>query len=131
MPNTQESLQKIKNRGYKILAVSPEKNAVMLPDYQIKSPIALVFGTEKEGVSDEFLDFADETLAIPMYGFTESFNVSVAAAICMYDFKQKLLKSDIDYFLKDEKLLRTKIRWAVNSIRSGQEILDKYLLEQC
>ena len=60
----------------------------MLPDYQIKSPIALVFGTEKEGVSDEFLDFADETLAIPMYGFTESFNVSVAAAICMYDFKK-------------------------------------------
>ena len=48
---------------------------------------------------------------------------------CMYDFKQKLLKSDIDYFLKDEKLLRTKIRWAVNSIRSGQEILDKYMNE--
>ena len=47
----------------------------------------------------------------------------------MYDFKQKLLKSDIDYFLKDEKLLRTKIRWAVNSIRSGQEILDKYMNE--
>ena len=112
MPNTLESLQKIKNQGYKILAVSPEKNAVMLPDYQIQSPIALVFGTEKEGVSDEFLDFADETLAIPMYGFTE-----------------KLLKSDIDYFLKDEKLLRTKIRWAVNSIRSGQEILDKYMNE--
>ena len=129
MPNTLESLQKIKNQGYKILAVSPEKNAVMLPDYQIQSPIALVFGTEKEGVSDEFLHFADETLAIPMYGFTESFNVSVAAAICMYDFKQKLLKSDIDYFLKDEKLLRTKIRWAVNSIRSGQEILDKYMNE--
>ena len=129
MPNTLESLQKIKNQGYKILAVSPEKNAVMLPDYQIQSPIALVFGTEKEGVSDEFLDFADETLAIPMYGFTESFNVSVAAAICMYDFKQKLLKSDIDYFLKDEKLLRTKIRWAVNSIRSGQEILNKYMNE--
>ena len=124
-----ESLQKIKKQGYKILAVSPEKNAVMLPDYQIQSPIALVFGTEKEGVSDEFLDFADETLAIPMYGFTESFNVSVAAAICMYDFKQKLLKSNIDYFLKDEKLLRTKIRWAVNSIRSGQEILDKYMNE--
>ena len=129
MPNTLESLQEIKNQGYKILAVSPEKNAVMLPDYQIQSPIALVFGTEKEGVSDEFLHFADETLAIPMYGFTESFNVSVAAAICMYDFKQKLLKSDIDYFLKDEKLLRTKIRWAVNSIRSGQEILDKYMNE--
>ncbi len=130
LPNTIESLQEIKYRGYKILAVSPEKNATMLPDYHIKEPIALVFGTEKEGVSDEFLEFADETLAIPMYGFTESFNVSVAAAICMYEFKQKLLKSDLDYFLKDENLLKTKIRWAVNSIRSGQYILDKYLAEK-
>ena len=99
----------------------------MLPDYEIKSPVALVFGTEKEGVSEGILDFADNTLAIPMYGFTESFNVSVAAAICMYELKQKLLKSDINYCLSGEKLLRTQIRWAVNSIRSGDEILERYL----
>lgn len=127
MPHHLDSLKKIKNQGYKILAISPEKEAVMLPDYEIKSPMALVFGTEKEGVSEEILDFADETLAIPMYGFTESFNVSVAAAICMYESKQKLLKSDIDYYLSGEKLLRTQIRWAVNSIRSGEEILQRYL----
>jgi len=61
-----------------------------------------------------------------MYGFTESFNVSVAAAICMYELKQRLLKSDINYYLSGEKLLRTQIRWAVNSIRSGDEILQRY-----
>ena len=100
---------------------------MMLPDYEIKSPVALVFGTEKKGISEEILDFADNTLAIPMYGFTESFNVSVAAAICMYELKQKLLKSDINYCLSGEKLLRTQIRWVVNSIRSGDEILQRYL----
>ena len=63
-----------------------------------------------EGVSDEILDFADETLAIPMFGFTKSFNVSVAA-ICMYELKQKLMKSGIDYKLSDQKLLEMKIRW--------------------
>ncbi|MEY8761571.1 TrmH family RNA methyltransferase [Chryseobacterium tongliaoense] len=127
MPKNISSLQEIKNRGYKILAVSPEKNAVMLPDYQITEPIALVFGTELEGVSEEVLDFADETLAIPMYGFTKSFNVSVAAGICMYELKQKLLRSDIDYQLSEEKLIRMKIRWAVNSMRSGQQIFEKYI----
>lgn len=127
MPNNLDSLREIKNRGYKILAVSPEKNATMLPDYEIKEPIALVFGTELEGVSDEVLDFADETLAIPMYGFTKSFNVSVAAAICMYELKQKLMKSGIDYKLSDEKLLEMKIRWTVNSIRSGEELLERFL----
>ena len=127
MPNNLDSLKEIKNRGYKILAVSPENNATMLPDYEVKKPIALVFGTELEGVSDEILEFADETLAIPMYGFTKSFNVSVAAAICMYELKQKLMKSGIDYKLSEEKLLEMKIRWTVNSIRSGEELLERFL----
>ena len=38
----------------------------MLPDYEIKSPVALVFGTEKEGISEGILDFSDNTLAIPI-----------------------------------------------------------------
>lgn len=126
MPRGLDSLQKIKEKGYQILAVSPEKNATSLPDFVVKQPIALVFGTELEGITDEILDFADETLAIPMYGFTKSFNVSVAAAICMYELKQKLIQSDISYFLNEEKLLQLKIRWAVNSIRSGKEILNNY-----
>jgi len=129
MPRTIESLQNIKNRGYKIVAVSAENNAKMLPDYKIEEPLALVFGTEWEGTTDELLEFADETLAIPMFGFTRSFNVSVAAAICMYELKQKLLKSDIDYKLSEEKLLQMKIRWAKNSIPSGDMILEKYQRE--
>ena len=127
MPNNLDSLKKIKSRGYRILAVSPEKNATMLPDYEVKEPIALVFGTELEGVSDEILDFADETLAIPMFGFTKSFNVSVAAAICMYELKQKLMKSGIEYQLSDQKLLELKIRWAKNSIKSSEQILERFL----
>lgn len=130
MPRNLDSLQKIRDRGYKIVAVSLEEDAKMLPDYEITEPMALVFGTEKEGVSREILDFADETLAIPMHGFTRSFNVSVAASICLYDLKQKLIKSGIDYKLSEEKLLKMKIRWAVNSIRSGEQILEKYLRDR-
>ncbi|WP_294219578.1 RNA methyltransferase [uncultured Chryseobacterium sp.] len=127
LPRNIASLQEIKNRGYKIVAVSLENNAKMLPEYEVTEPMALVFGTEMEGVSQEILDFADETMAIPMYGFTRSFNVSVAASICMYELKQKLMKSGIDYKLSEEKRLKMKIRWAVNSIRSGEEILNHYL----
>lgn len=122
-----ESLKEIRQRGYKIVAVSPEKNATLLPNFRIDEPIALTFGTEWEGISEEILDFADETLMIPMYGFTQSFNVSVAAAICFYELKQKLLRAQTPHLLNDEKRLRLKIRWAVNSIRSGGEILERYL----
>nr|WP_314494227.1 RNA methyltransferase [uncultured Chryseobacterium sp.] len=129
LPRHMNSFQKIRDQGYKIVAVSLENNAKMLPEYDITEPIALVFGTEMDGVSQEILDFADETLAIPMYGFTRSFNVSVAASICMYELKQKLMRSDIDYKLNEEKLLKMKIRWAVNSIKSGEQILARYVRE--
>ena len=129
LPHNLDSLREIKNRGYKILAVSPENNATMLSDYDLKEPVALVFGTEAAGVSKEILDFADETLAIPMYGFTQSFNVSVAAAICVYELRQKLLRSILDYKLSAEKLWEMKVRWAMNSIKSGEQILAKYLRE--
>ena len=129
LPHNLDSLREIKNRGYKILAVSPENNATMLSDYDLKEPVALVFGTEAAGVSEEILDFANETLAIPMYGFTQSFNVSVAAAICVYELKQKLLRSNLDYKLSEEKLWEMKVRWAMNSIKSGEQILAKYLRE--
>lgn len=129
IPHNINSLMDIKNRGYKIVAVSPENNATFLPDFEITEPVALVFGTEKEGVTPEILDFAEETLAIPMYGFTRSFNVSVAAAICVYELKQKLLNSKINYQLSEEKRWEMKVRWAVNSLQSGEQILAKYLKE--
>lgn len=127
LPHNLESLKEIKNSGYKIVAVSPENNATKLSDFNISEPVALVFGTEKEGVSAKILDFADETLAIPMYGFTKSFNVSVAAAICVYDLRQKLESSEINFKLSEEKLWEMKVRWVVNSIKSGEQILEQYL----
>jgi tRNA (guanosine-2'-O-)-methyltransferase len=130
MPHTLDSLKEIKKSGYKILAVSPEHNATMLPDYNLTEPVALVFGTEKEGVTDEILNFADETLAVPMYGFTKSFNVSVAAAICFYELRQKLIKSAMDYKLTGDKLWELKVRWAKNSIPRGEEVLKSYLKGQ-
>ena len=127
MPAIIESVQELKQRGYKIVAVSPEKNATMLPDYNIAEPVALIFGTEWRGVTEEILEFSDETLAIPMYGLTKSFNVSVAAAICMFELKQKLINSQVNYKLNEEKRLQLMIRWTINSIRSGEEIYADYL----
>lgn len=130
LPSTKESLQQIKNRGYEIVAVSLENNATKLPDFKIKGPLALAFGTEWKGVSNGLLDIADRTLEIPMYGLTQSFNVSVAAGIAMYSLKQQLLTENIDHFLSEEKKWDLMVRWAVNSIPSGKAILDQYLTRE-
>lgn len=130
MPHALESLETIRSRGYKVVAVSPEKNATSLPEFTLDQAVALIFGTEWKGVSADFLDFVDETVAIPMYGFTQSFNVSVAAAICMYELKQKLISSGIDYLLSPAEQLNLKIKWAANSIPDGVRILEKFLAKR-
>lgn len=120
-----EALFDLRDQGYQILGVSPGKEAISLPDFIPERPVALIFGTEKKGLSDELLEVADAKLCIPMYGFTESYNVSVAAAICLYDLKQKLLSRP--HFLEGEDLLKLQIRWAVRSARSGEEVLRYYI----
>lgn len=124
-----ESFERIKKNGYRLVAVTPEREATLLPDFNPQVPTALIFGTEWAGVSEQITELADETLAIPMYGFTRSFNVSVAAAICMYDLKQKLERGNLNYKLNETDRLKLQIQWAVSSIRSGEEIFEKYRRE--
>jgi len=88
--NTDTCFKNLKDKGYKIIAAHPHHDDVDLFDMDISQPTALVFGTEKEGISDYVKENADGFMKIPMYGFTESFNVSVAAALTLNHLKQKL-----------------------------------------
>ena len=91
--NTLDCIQSLKNKGYRIVATSPHNSQTDLINYDLsKGKTALVFGTEVEGLSDVVLKNADEHLHIPMYGFTESFNLSVSAAICLYEMRMKMKK---------------------------------------
>jgi tRNA (guanosine-2'-O-)-methyltransferase len=68
----------------------------------------LVFGNEKEGVSEKALEFCDGTFRIPMWGFVESFNVSVAAAISLYISarrRRELLGREGDLSSREEEAL--------------------------
>ena len=77
---TLDCLSKLKTRGYKIIATSPYATESIF-DIDISEPMAFVFGTEREGISDVVKENADSFVQIPMYGFTESFNISVSAYI--------------------------------------------------
>ena len=88
--NTASCLQQLKNQGYRIVATTPHKNDKTLSELDVTKPFALVFGTEIDGVTDTVFDMADEFVKIPMYGFTESFNISVSAALCMYELTTRI-----------------------------------------
>jgi tRNA (guanosine-2'-O-)-methyltransferase len=82
--STTECVQALKDRGYKICVTHLEA-AKPLREIDFTVPTALVFGNEQKGVSEEMVELADERCIIPMLGFVESFNISVAAALSLYE----------------------------------------------
>ncbi|MGB5662417.1 TrmH family RNA methyltransferase, partial [Eudoraea sp.] len=80
----------LRGDGYKIIATTPNNNSTLLEDFKLEDKVALFFGTEKEGLSPEVLDQADGYLKIPMCGFSESLNISVSAAIILYNLTLQL-----------------------------------------
>lgn len=70
--------------GYQILALEQSTSSVNLRDFNLTQPALLILGEEVHGIPSELLQTADTTLEIPMYGQKESFNVSVATGICLY-----------------------------------------------
>ena len=125
--NTQDCIDAIKSQGYQIVATTPHTDDVLLPDFDISKKSAFFFGTEKEGLSDLVMDQADEYVRIPMYGFTESYNISVSAALVLHDVVTRLKKSEVAWQLSEEEILEKKLDWAVKSIRSGEQILKQLL----
>lgn len=78
---TRMAVDHLKSRGYKILATHLDAFAKPLGEIDLTQPIAIVFGNEKDGISPEMQELADEKVILPMRGFVQSYNISVAAAI--------------------------------------------------
>jgi len=106
----------LKKDGFKVLVSSITDSSKSIYDFDLTKKTAIVFGNEHRGVSKEAEEIADEKFIIPMFGMVQSLNVSVAAAICLYEAsRQRSLKGmyDKSEFSKDE--LEMKINeWTLN-----------------
>lgn len=81
--STQSAVQVLRDQGVKIYATHLEAS-VPITEIDFTKPTAIVLGNEKDGVSPEMLEAADGRVIIPMQGFSQSFNISVAAALIFY-----------------------------------------------
>lgn len=125
--NTVSAIQSLKRKGYRIVATTPGQNQVSLRDFSIEAgKSAFVFGTELTGLTKEAMELADEFLTIPMFGFTESFNISVAAAIILYELRGRLDCSEIDWHLSEEETLDLNLKWLRYSIKKSGLIEEDY-----
>lgn len=114
-------LTSLKESGYKIVATSPHANKT-INEIEINRPIALVFGTERDGISENIVSQADELVKIPMYGFTESFNISVSVALILSQLRNRLEALDLQWKLTELEQTKLKIQWCAVIIRNGKEV---------
>jgi tRNA (guanosine-2'-O-)-methyltransferase len=124
--NTKDCLTRLKNEGYQIIATSPHNNTCTLHDLDISKKSAFIFGVEKSGVSEQVLINSDEILTIPMVGFTESLNISVAAAIILENLTNKLRNSNYQWRLSEKEQEIIYANWLEKSIKNVDEIKNRF-----
>ena len=125
---TTTCIQTLKYRGYKIAATTPHTNAYTINDVPIDQPVAFLFGTEQTGLSEKALDLADYYVKIPMVGFTESFNISVSAALTINTVRTRLESQEyLNWKLSKDEQTRLKIEWCKRIIKNPDDVVKDFL----
>lgn len=125
--NTLAAIKKLKAEGYRIVATTPHTDDIELYDFDVtKGKAAIVFGTELTGISEIVKQEADEFVKIPMYGFTESFNISVSAALMLQHLSHQIRVTDVDWKLSDSERELIKFDWLKSSIKRSDAIVEEY-----
>ena len=95
--STSEAINDLKNSGYAVYAVEQIEGSIKLNDINLNEDeqIALVFGNEINGVSDEILPLCDKAIEIPQIGTKHSLNMAVSAGIVLWEFFKKYQKKGL------------------------------------
>ena len=111
-----DCIASLKQDGYKIFVSSINPYSKIIYDLDLTQKAALVFGNEHRGVSKEAEEIADEKFIVPMYGMVQSLNVSVAAAVVLYEaLRQRKIKGMYDKSEYSEDELEMRIKdWTLN-----------------
>lgn len=126
--NTIDAINSLKKKGYRIVATTPHTNDVPLADLNVeKGKIAVLFGTEMHGLTKQALEHSDEFLRIPMFGFTESFNISVSAALVMHNLVMRVREQNAHWKLTEPEAQELLLSWLKKSIKSSKQLEEKFM----
>lgn len=117
---------KLREKGFRIMATTPHTDDMLIDEIPLDQPVALVFGNEGRGISDTVRALADGFVKIPMYGFTESFNISVSAALSLYAVTEKLRNTNINWQLSEAEKDELRLRWTRATIKNVEGIEARY-----
>lgn len=125
--NTLTAIKKLKSEGYRLIATSPNIKGSSPENFDIKKgKFVIAFGNEWEGVSDTILNQADEHIKIPMYGYTESLNLSVSVAIIAYSLMNRIRNSEVIWQLAQPDYDEIKLQWAKAMLKRPDLLIEKF-----
>ena len=126
--NIHAAIKHLKSEGYRIVATSPHKEGSTPESFDLnKGKAALMFGTELNGLTKDALELADEFIQIPMAGFTESYNISVSAAIILYSLRKRLESSSLPWKIGEVEKNELLLNWLRTSIKKSDLIENKFI----
>jgi len=125
--NTSTCIQELKKKGYRVIATTPHTNDCIIDQLSVEQPLALIFGTELTGLSEIAMKEADGFVRLPMYGFTESYNISVSVALSLYELTERMRKSDINWKLTEQEKLELKLHWVRQVIKHADKVEKEIL----
>lgn len=125
--NTATCLDELKHQGYTLIATTPHEPHTSIDRVPISDKIAVMFGSELRGLSPYALSHADVRVNIPMYGFSESFNISVSAALCLYELTKRLRHGDRPWQLSLAEKTQLQLHWLRQSIRASDRLEAEFL----
>jgi tRNA (guanosine-2'-O-)-methyltransferase len=118
----------LKEKGYRLLVADPSAEGTSIHDIDVaEQKLALVFGNELRGLSTFAWDHADEKIRIPMFGFTESLNISVSVAISLSVLINKLRESGKDFGLSSEEKENLRLAWYRKIVRRSDTLEREFL----
>ncbi len=124
-----EMMMSLKSKGFELVVTDFSPNAIAIEDYQPQRPVALVMGTELTGISDVARELADVQVVIPMSGFSQSLNVSVATGIAVAQLSRKTMHLKTKFPPSEEDRLDALNLWSRNTIYWSDQIMRDFLAE--
>ena len=127
--STLTCIKELKAEGYKIAATTPNTEGHDLTTLPLDRKIAVMFGSEHSGLSEEAIAAADYYLKIPIHGFTSSYNISVSVGITMYELLSRIRNSELNWQLSETEKKDYSLEWLKRHVRKSY-LLEKNFLKK-
>jgi tRNA (guanosine-2'-O-)-methyltransferase len=124
--NSPRCLDTLIEHGYTLVATSPHVDAYSPENLPLDKPIAILFGTEKDGLRADTMERCTHKLRIPMYGFTESLNLSVSAGIILNRLRTRLESAEVDFKLHTAAQEDVLLDWLRKSLKQASLLEERF-----